>query len=101
MINDNTAIIGTLKVAMDTFTLAQGRQKGAIPATTLERLARGDKSVRFQTREQHERFRGLKTDKNPPKHEVSSNRGDDSQSMFEVTRNPPKRQFGSRSCSKA
>jgi hypothetical protein len=43
---------------MDTFTLTQGWQKGAIPATTLERLARGDKSARFQTRGRHERFRG-------------------------------------------
>jgi hypothetical protein len=49
MIDGNTAIVGTLKVVMDTFTLAQSRQKGAIPATTLERLAQGDKSVRFQT----------------------------------------------------
>jgi hypothetical protein len=31
MINSNSAIIGTLKVAMDRFTMAQGRQKGAIP----------------------------------------------------------------------
>jgi hypothetical protein len=50
MIDSNAAIIGTFEVAMDTFTLAQGRQKGSIPATTLERLARGDKSARFQTR---------------------------------------------------
>jgi hypothetical protein len=39
---------------MDTFTLAQGWQKGAIPATTLERHARGDKW--------HEGFRVI----NPP-----------------------------------
>jgi hypothetical protein len=39
MINSNVAIVGTLKVAMDTFTLAQGQQKGVIPATTLERIA--------------------------------------------------------------
>jgi hypothetical protein len=46
----------TVRVAMDTFTLAQGWQKGAIPATTLERLARGDNSARFQTRGRHEGF---------------------------------------------
>jgi hypothetical protein len=58
MIDGNTAIVGTLKVAMDTFTLAQGWRKGAIPATTLERLARGDKLIRFQRRGRHEMFRG-------------------------------------------
>jgi hypothetical protein len=58
MIDGNTAIIGTLKVAMDTFTLAQGQRKGAIPATTLERLTRGDKSTRFHRRGRHEMFRG-------------------------------------------
>jgi hypothetical protein len=49
MIDSNVTTTGIFKVAMDTFTLAQGRQKGAIPATTLERLALGDKSARFQT----------------------------------------------------
>jgi hypothetical protein len=49
MIDSNVAIIGTLKDAMDTLILAQGWQKGAIPATTMERLARGDKLARFQT----------------------------------------------------
>jgi hypothetical protein len=39
MIDNNMAITFTIRVAMDTFTLAQGLQKGAIPATTLERLA--------------------------------------------------------------
>jgi hypothetical protein len=58
MIDSNMAIVGTLKVATDTFTLAHGRQKGAIPATTLERLTRGNKSTRFQTRGQSERFPG-------------------------------------------
>jgi NADPH-dependent glutamate synthase beta subunit-like oxidoreductase len=56
MIDSNAAIVGTLKVAMDIFTLAHGRQNGAIPATTLERLARGDKSSRFQTRGRSKRF---------------------------------------------
>jgi hypothetical protein len=50
MINGNAAIASTFRVAMGTFTLAQGQQKGTIPATTLERLARGDRSARFQTR---------------------------------------------------
>jgi hypothetical protein len=58
MIDSNMAIVGTLKVAMDTFTLAQGWQKSVILATTLERLARGDKSGMFQTRGQSERFWG-------------------------------------------
>jgi hypothetical protein len=57
-VDGNAAITGTFKVAKDTFTLAQGWQKGAIPAATLERLARGDKSTRFQTRGRHERFWG-------------------------------------------
>jgi hypothetical protein len=35
MINSNTTVIGTLKVAMDSFALAQGWQKGAIPANNL------------------------------------------------------------------
>jgi hypothetical protein len=39
MVDSNAAIIGTLKVEMDTFILAQCRQKGAILATTLEKLA--------------------------------------------------------------
>jgi hypothetical protein len=59
MIDSNANTMGIFKVAMDTFTLAQGRQKGAtISATTLERLSRGDKSTRFQTRVRHERFWG-------------------------------------------
>jgi hypothetical protein len=58
-IDSNTAITFTFRVAMGTFTLAQGRQKGAIPTTTLERLTRGDKSARFQIRVRHERFRGV------------------------------------------
>jgi hypothetical protein len=49
-IDSNAAITFTIRVAMDIFNLAQGRQKGAIPATNLERLAQGDKSARFQTR---------------------------------------------------
>jgi hypothetical protein len=56
MIDSNAAIIGTLNVAMDTFTLAQGWQNDAILATALERLAQGDKSSRFQTRGWSERF---------------------------------------------
>jgi hypothetical protein len=55
-IDNNTAIMFTVRVAMDTFPLAQRWQKGAIPGTTLERLARGDKSARFQTRGRHEGF---------------------------------------------
>jgi hypothetical protein len=35
VIDINTAITFTFRVAMDTFTLAQGRLKGAISATTL------------------------------------------------------------------
>jgi hypothetical protein len=62
-IDNNVAITFTVRVAMDTFTLAQGWQKGAIPATTLERLAQGDKSARFQIRGGHERFRGNKPTK--------------------------------------
>jgi hypothetical protein len=58
MINGNAAIASTFRVAMDTFTLAQGQQKGTIPATTLERLTRGDRSARFQTRVRHDRFWG-------------------------------------------
>jgi hypothetical protein len=50
---------------MDIFTLAQGRQKGAILTTTLERLTRGDKSTRFQTRGRHERFWGNEPTKFP------------------------------------
>jgi hypothetical protein len=49
-IDSNMTIAFAFRVAMDIFTLAQGRQKCAILATTLERLARGDKSTRFQTR---------------------------------------------------
>jgi hypothetical protein len=56
MIDNNAVITFTARVARDTFTLAQGWQKGAIPITTLERLARGDKSAMFQTRERHEMF---------------------------------------------
>jgi hypothetical protein len=56
MVDSNMAIVVTLNVAMDAFTLAQGRQKGAIPATTLERLARGGKSARFQTRGWSKKF---------------------------------------------
>jgi hypothetical protein len=33
-------------------------KKGAIPATTLERLALGDKYARIQTRERSKRFQG-------------------------------------------
>jgi hypothetical protein len=58
MINSNMTIMFTIRVAMDTFNLAQGWQKSVIPATTLERLARGDKSTRFQMRAQQERFQG-------------------------------------------
>jgi hypothetical protein len=61
-IDNNAAITFIVRVAMDTFTLTQGWQKGVIPATTLERHARGDKSARFQTRERHEGFRVI----NPP-----------------------------------
>jgi hypothetical protein len=50
MVDGNAAITGTFKVAKNTYTLAQGWQKGAIPAITLERLARRGKSARFQTR---------------------------------------------------
>jgi hypothetical protein len=57
-VDGHAAIMGTFKVAKDTFTLAQGWQKGAIPATTLERLAQADKSAMFQTRGQHKRFQG-------------------------------------------
>jgi hypothetical protein len=39
-IDSNTTIMFTFRVAMDTFNLAQGRQKGAIPATTLQRLGK-------------------------------------------------------------
>jgi hypothetical protein len=63
MIDSNATIIGSFKVAMDTFTLAQGRQKCAIPVTTLERLARGDKSARFQTRGWLEKFWGNEPNK--------------------------------------
>jgi hypothetical protein len=49
-IDSNVAITFTFRVAMDAFTLTQGRLKGAIPATTLERLARDDMSARFQIR---------------------------------------------------
>jgi hypothetical protein len=46
----NAAIMFTFRVAMDTFNLAQGRQKVLYRQTTLKRLVRGDKSAMFQTR---------------------------------------------------
>jgi hypothetical protein len=46
-------------------------------------------------------FGGKEPTKIPPRDEVLSHGGDGSQSEFEVARKPPKRPFGSRSCSEA
>jgi hypothetical protein len=44
-IDSNAAITSTFRVAMDTFNLAKGWQRGAIPATTLKRLTQGVNKV--------------------------------------------------------
>jgi hypothetical protein len=68
--------------------------------TTLERLAQNDKLATFRTTGWPDRFRGNETtiDLND---EVVSSGVDDSQTWFKGRRNPPKWQFGSKSCSKA
>jgi hypothetical protein len=100
MIDSNTDIKVTFKVATDTFTLAQGWQNAPYGRITLERLARSDESTWSWTRQLLEGFRG-----NEPtiflNYKVSSSGVDDSRPEFNGKRNLPKWQFCSKSCSEA
>jgi hypothetical protein len=71
------------------------RRRGAIPSTTLERLAQGDKSARFKTRGQYECF-GVMNPPNFSKDGVFVEQGDDSRSKFGRRRKLPKSRLGSK-----